>query len=185
MRQIEFFEDTHTYLVDGILVPSVTELIHRKYPNKYKFVSSEVLQKASERGIGVHKAIEEYITEGKESDLQELRNYKFLEKMYHFKGVKSEIPIYIELDGIPVCAGRLDMVIESDGKIGGGDIKCQTAIDKEMVAYQLNLYRIGYRQCYGTEWEFLKCIQLKGDTRKYHNLPICEDLAWELLKETI
>ena len=55
--------------------------------------------------------------------------------------------------------------------------------DKEYLAYQLNLYRIGYFQCYGVEWEFLKGIHLREGKRKLVDIKINEDMAWELVNK--
>ena len=69
-------------------------------------------------------------------------------------------------------------------KLTGADIKCTSSLDREYVAYQLNLYRIAYKQCYGEEWQRLRAIRLKGKTgRSFVNLPINETSAWELVDE--
>ena len=81
-------------------------------------------------------------------------------KNYKFEVAESEVPIIIESNDIPVACGRLDQVLKLDGKIGLSDIKTTATLDKEYLAYQLNLYRISYRQTYGIEPEFLKAIHL-------------------------
>jgi hypothetical protein len=68
-------------------------------------------------------------------------------------------------------------------QIGLGDIKRTSALDKNYLAYQLNLYRIAYQQCYGTQIGFLRGLHLREDTRKYVTLPINENLAYEILNE--
>ena len=86
-------------------------------------------------------------------------------------------------NGEAVAAGRLDLVLTKDGNIGLGDIKRTSTLDKEYLAYQLNLYRIAYQQCYDTEISFLSGLHLRNDVRKYIDLPINEKLATELLNE--
>ena len=86
-------------------------------------------------------------------------------------------------DEQPLAAGRLDLVLKMDGKIGGADIKRVSSLDKEYLAYQLNLYRIAYFQCYDTAWEFLRGIQLRDDVRKFVEIPINPQMAWELVDE--
>jgi hypothetical protein len=95
------------------------------------------------------------------------------------------VPVILERDGKPIAAGRLDLVLMMDGKIGGADIKRVSSLDKEYVGYQLNLYRIAYRQSYGVEWEFIRAIHLRESVRKFVDLPINEDLMWEFLKEAV
>ena len=56
-------------------------------------------------------------------------------------------------------------------------------LDKEYLAYQLNLYRIGYQQCYETEIKALKGLHLRENVRKYVDLPINEEMALELVKK--
>ena len=70
-----------------------------------------------------------------------------------------------------------------DGQIGGADIKRTSSLDKEYVAYQLNLYRIAYRQCYGDEWKFLRAIHLRDNVRRFVELPINEKAALELVAD--
>lgn len=182
---LEYFDDTHEYLVDGVLVPSITQILKIKFGKKYDGVSQKVLNRAAEKGTEVHEAIERYCKTGESSDLKEVRNFKFLQKQYKFEVLDNEVPIILFLDDEPVAAGRLDLVLKLDNKIGGGDIKRTATLDKEYLAYQLNLYRIGYRQCYGVEWEFLKGIHLRDDTRKFLNIPINEKMALELVENFI
>lgn len=178
---LEYFDDTHEYLVDGVLVPSITQLLKRQFGGKYEYVNAAVLEKAATQGTAVHKAIEDYCKEGKESDLIELRNFKFLQKQYGFEVVDNEVPVIL-FDEYPIAAGRLDLVLKIGGKIGGGDIKRTSALDKEYLAYQLNLYRIAYRQCYDVEWEFLRGVHLRNATRKFVEIPINEPFIWEFIR---
>lgn len=180
---LEYFDDTHEYLVDGVLVPSITQILKIKFGNKYDGVSQKILNRAAEKGTEVHEAIERYCKTGESSDLKEVRNFKFLQKQYKFEVLDNEVPIILFLNDEPVAAGRLDLVLKLDNKIGGGDIKRTATLDKEYLAYQLNLYRIGYRQCYGVEWEFLKGIHLRDDTRKFINISINEELAMQLVND--
>lgn len=180
---LEYFDDTHEYLVDGVIVPSITQILKIKFGNKYDGVSQKVLNRAAEKGTEVHEAIERYCKTGESSDLKEVRNFKFLQKQYKFEVLDNEVPIILFLDDEPVAAGRLDLVLKLDNKIGGGDIKRTATLDKEYLAYQLNLYRIGYRQCYGVEWEFLKGIHLRDDIRKFLNISINEELAMQLVND--
>lgn len=189
---LEYFDDEHVYLVDGIIVPSITQILKYKFGGKYNGVSKSVLQKASEKGTMVHEAIEKYCKYGYESDLPELRNFKFLQRAYKFDVIENEVPVILSFDGKPVSSGRLDLVIEKigeDGVLHGergiADIKRTSTLDKEYLAYQLNLYRIAYQQCYGMKIDFLKGIHLREEKRKYVDIPINEDMAMELVKEYI
>lgn len=178
---LEYIDETHTYLYDGVMLPSITQLLKVKFGNKYNSVPKETLERAAEQGTAVHKAIEDYEQEGTESALPELRNYKFLKKAYKFDCVSNEVPVVLFWNGEAVAAGRLDLVLQEGEQIGLGDIKRTSALDKNYLAYQLNLYRIAYQQCYDTEISFLRGVHLREDTRKYVTLPINENLAYEIL----
>lgn len=182
---LEYFDDTHTYLVDGIIVPSITQILKLKFKNKYIGVNDKVLNRASEKGTQVHEAIEKLCKTGEIEDLKEVKNFMFLQKQYKFNTLDNEVPIILFKDDIPVGAGRLDLVLEENKKLGLGDIKRTSVLDKEYLAYQLNLYRIGYQQCYDKEITFLKGLHLREGVRKYINIPINEKLVEKLVEEYI
>ena len=182
-HDLEYFDDTHEYLVDGILVPSITQCLKFRFGNKYAGIDASTLKRASERGTEVHKAIEEFCKDGTEADLPEVRNFKFLQKQYKFTVVENEVPVILSMDDEPICAGRLDMVLMMGDSIGLADIKRTSTLDKDYLAYQLNLYRIAYRQSYGIETEFLRGIHLREDVRKFVPIPINEQMTWDFLNE--
>lgn len=178
---LEYIDETHTYIYDGVVLPSITQLLKVKFGNKYNNIPKETLERAAEQGTAVHKAVEDYEQGGYESALPELRNYKFLKKAYNFDCVSNEVPVVLFWNGEAVAAGRLDLVLQEGEQIGLGDIKRTSALDKNYLAYQLNLYRIAYQQCYDTEISFLRGLHLREDTRKYVTLPINENLVNEIL----
>lgn len=180
---LEYIDETHTYIYDGVVLPSITQILKVKFSGKYNGIPKETLERAAEQGTAVHQAIEDYEQQGIESNLTELRNYKFLKRAYYFECIGNEIPVVLFKDDEAVACGRLDLVLREGDKIGLGDIKRTSTLDKNYLAYQLNLYRIAFQQCYGTEIAFLRGIHLRNDVRKYVNLPINENLAYEALNE--
>ena len=56
---IEFFEDAHTYLVDGREVPSVSDILAYITASHYGSINEAVLKQAAQRGTDVHKACQE------------------------------------------------------------------------------------------------------------------------------
>lgn len=185
-RDLEYIDDGHIYLVDGIIVQSITQMLKTRFGGKYDGVNREVLRQASIRGTQVHEAIEKYCKYGEESDLQELHDFKFLQKRYGFEVKDNEVPVILEdKSGQVIGAGRLDMVLEMDGKIGGADIKRTSVLDKNYVGLQLNLYRLAYLQSYGVKWEFLRAIHLRDGKRKFVDLPINEEYTWQFIEEFI
>ncbi len=181
---LEYDDDSHTYLADGIIVPSVTQLMKVEFGNKYIKAKPNDLKKAAERGTAVHKAIEKWCTEGAEDKSKELRNFKFLMKFHRFEVVDNEVPILIFQEGAPIAAGRLDLVLNMYLDIPAlADIKTTSVLDKDYLGYQLNLYRIGYQQCYDKDIKELYGIHLRDNTRKLVHIPINEDYAWNIVKK--
>jgi len=181
---VEYIDESHTYLVDGIILPSITQILKVKFGNKYQGISKEVLEQAAERGTRVHEAIENwYKLKVEDVSCKELRNIKFLQRQYKFEVIDNEVPIILFKDNKPIACGRLDLVLEENEKLGLGDIKRTSVLDKEYLAYQLNLYRIGYRQSYDKDTKFLRGVHLRDDVRKYVNIPINEEMAVQLLEE--
>ena len=177
-RTLEYFDDTHMYLVDGILVQSVTQLLNRKFGKKYDGIDANTLKKAADRGTRIHKAIEDYCKDGIESDLEEVKDFAFLQKYYKFAVVENELPIIVDFAG-ETYAGRLDLIIrfprdEKDdyARLAVADIKTTSTLDKEYLGHQLNLYRMGVHQCYGDYITDLYGVHLRKGTRKLVEIPI-------------
>lgn len=180
---LEYDDDTHTYLADGVIVPSVTQVLGVKFGTKYDYVNPEILQRACNYGTAVHKAIENYCTMGTDDGSRELRDFKFLQSRYHINPIKNEIPVILFVDNKPITAGRLDMVAEVNGEVAVADIKTTSTLDKEYLGYQLNLYRLGLRQCYGIEATALYGIHLRPDKRKVVSIPIKETFAYAIVND--
>lgn len=178
---LEYFDETHTYLYDGIMLPSVTQILGVKYKNDYASVPPAVLNNAAKRGMEVHKAIENFNVSGYDDGSEAVRNFRFLQKQYGFEVLDSELPIVLFKDDMPIACGRLDMTMLMDGQTGIADIKTVSALNKEKIAYQLNLYRIGLMQSYGVDAQFLKIIHLRDGIRKVIDSPVNEDMTWELI----
>lgn len=180
---LEFFPETHTYLYEGLMLPSVSRILESKFNGEYKNVPPAVLNNAAQRGTAVHKAIENYNNSGYDDGSEAVRNFKFLQKQYGFEVLDSELPLVIFKDDMPIACGRLDMTMLIDGKTGIADIKTVSTLNKEKIAYQLNLYRIGLMQSYGVDAKFLKIIHLRDGIRKVIDSPINEGMTWELIEE--
>ena len=169
---LEFAEDSHIYLLDGIIVPSVTQVIGR--PKEYANVSDSVLTKAAERGTAVHKSIENYC-KGQDDGTEAVWDYKRLEKRHKIKPIHNEIPVIID----ERIAGRVDMVAEIDGEPAVADIKTTSTLNKEKLTLQLNLYKIGVEECYKIKIEKLYGIHIRDGKAKLVAVPILEGTEWK------
>jgi len=167
---MEYDDDYHLYIVDGIEVPSVTQILKRKFPAKYAGIAQWVLDTAARLGTKLHKAIDDHEA-GREVDdsevEEEFNNYLNLKQKYGFEVLRSELPVIIPYESKIVAAGRLDMIIEMDGQIGIADIKRTYKLDKSYLAWQLALYSIGYRYTYGEHIEFHRCLHLRKDVADF------------------
>lgn len=183
---IEFYEDDHIYLCDGMILPSITQVLAKKFGKKYDSVPSAVLKARAEEGTRVHSAIERLCKTGEMTDLPEVKNFLFLKKAFGFEVLNNEVPVILFQLDEPIACGRLDLVIRKDGETGIADIKRTSVLDRDYLFYQLNLYRIAYEQCYDEEISFLAGLHLKEKQRRFVPIPINAPLAWELIhKEEI
>lgn len=180
---LEYIDDTHSYICDGVILPSITQIMKIKFGNKYAGIDKFVLNRAARKGTEVHEAIERYCKKGEISNLKEVKNFIFLKKHYGFNVVDNEVPILLFKDNKPVAAGRLDLVLDVNGNIGLGDIKRTATLDKEYLTYQLNLYRMGYQQSYDKEVKYLSGLYLRENIRKYVGIAINEEMAMKLVEE--
>lgn len=170
---LEFIPSTHTYLYNGLIIPSVTTLIRN---DEYKDVPTDILQKASEKGTKIHKAIEDY-DKLKVNDItcKELQSYRILKEMENFTTIQNEIPIVVfDDDNNPICAGRIDLITTQDNEYGIEDIKTTSQVHLDYIIKQLNIYKIGYEQCYNNKISYLKVIHLRNSSFKRVKINIVE-----------
>ena len=138
---IEFDADTHTYKVDGKILPSVTTITGILSSIEYKEIDKEILERAAKRGSAVHKAIEDYTLWG-DYDLDiEYEPYmeqfkKALEK-YQFKTQKTEFM----LTNNEIC-GTLDNMSILNGDIIIIDYKTTATIHKKLLEAQFGGYKL-------------------------------------------
>lgn len=179
---LEYYDEEHLYLFEGMILPSVTEIIDKKF-NDYADVPKDILNRAAERGTKVHKQIENFCKSGIDDGSTAIRNFKFLQNQYWFEVLDNELPVVIFKDDIPVACGRLDMTLSMNGTVGIADIKTCSALNKSKIAYQLNMYRLGLMQSYGVQAEFLKIIHIRDNVRKFIDMPINEEETYKLIEE--
>lgn len=182
-HSLEYVDELHLYLIDGVIVPSVSSILASKFGHKYDGIDKAVLKRAASAGTQVHEAIEKLIATGEVEDMPEVKSFLWLQSKYDFKVLENEKPVILFKDQKPIAAGRLDLVLEMDGEIGIADIKRTAVLDKEYVAYQTNIYRIAYMQSYGTDIEFLRAIHLREDVRKFVKLPVNENMTWKMIDD--
>ena len=143
---LEYIEEEHLYLWDGIIIPSVSQILHKTiFKDKYKDVPSNILESKAIYGSDVHKAIEDLENNKKyclTNIYQELSidQYKKLKEKYNIKVLKQEQIVCYK----GIYAGRFDMIAEVKNKNCLIDIKTTAELDKDYLSWQLSLYELAY-----------------------------------------
>lgn len=150
---VEFLEETHTYLVDGQIVPSVTTIVGWKMQDDFSRIPSEVLARKAQYGTEVHELIQAFengmtlkeISLAKDID----PNQKAAVALYkRLKGARFKVKSMEQIVYNTKCAGRYDILTTDDELI---DIKTTYKLNEEHLKWQLGLYYylMGVKQKYG------------------------------------
>ena len=142
--EVEYIDETHQYLIDGVLVPSVSELLRFINPDKYKGIPSHVLEQKAQWGTNIHQAIEDH-ENGLKTSLSDLEMVTFeqylkVREKHQIKPVEMETIVHYE----DRYAGRLDMVADINWHRCMVDIKTTAKLDEEALAWQLGMYKLAY-----------------------------------------
>lgn len=161
---IEFEPVNHQYTVNDKKVMSVTQLIDGVLGKPYKNVDPVILQKAADKGTALHDMIERYERFGEKTSSTEFRGYLALKGQHQIEVLESEKVVVIEAYGVPIAAGRFDMVVKSPYMEGLGiaDVKRTMNLNEERLKLQLNLYKRGYEQTYKKKIKYLKCMHIRN-----------------------
>ena len=144
-KGVDFIEDIHVYLnSDGVIIPSVSELIRFKYPEQYQGVPERILKKKASYGTKTHEYIERFVN--KEFTIEELQKkridpdikiaveqFESLRKKWCFQ--IKDMERIVSWD--ERYAGKFDLLTDDDYVI---DIKTTTELHTEWLGWQLSLY---------------------------------------------
>lgn len=165
--EIVFDELKHEYKLNGVIVPSVTQVISQVFGYKFGRVSEDVLEKARAKGTAVHSEISDYLINGVNGFSEE------------FLAVKTEIEnsnlIPLEVESC-FCGktefgnfcGKTDTFF-SEGLLI--DYKTSKTLDKASVTRQLNMYAFMLTQS-GYEVKKLEAWHVVGSKLKRVELPL-------------
>ena len=180
--KVTYRGSTHTYLIRGVEVPSITRLLDIKYGSSYEFVDPDLLKQASEYGTAVHNELSNFI-DGRmkdpkfpcETTYPEVYEYfDFVEPIYGVEPVMTEqIVILYDEDGTPAACGRFDLLCKVQGELTLADFKTTTSLNKQHIIGQLNLYLIAAWQSGYIKDTNLKLavIHLVGDDATLSSIP--------------
>ena len=133
MAEFLFEESTHTYTLDGVVIPSVTEICAPITCGKYPPVG--VVQQAAARGTRVHELCALYDMDALPDEIEaELVGYVKAWAAFcrDYKPVwrHIELPLYGEIDPGQPFAGTLDRIGDIDGRTRVVDIKTTASLDR-------------------------------------------------------
>jgi hypothetical protein len=150
MGKLIFFESNHSYEVDGIKLPSVTEIC-RFLHYEAAYADKESRDRAARRGTAVHEetALIDY---GEEVEVENeilgyVQAWRAFKRDYHVDVIEIERVVfgnvYVDDKPHPLC-GTLDRVVEIRGKRYILDIKTGSKINKLALQAQLSAYAYVY-----------------------------------------
>ena len=133
MAEFLFDEATHTYTLDGVVIPSVTEICAPITCGKYPPVG--VVQQAAARGTRVHELCALYDMDALPDEIEAgligyVKAWAAFCRDYKPVWRHIELPLYGEIDtGLPF-AGTLDRIGDIDGRTRVVDIKTAASLDR-------------------------------------------------------
>lgn len=170
IRLLEFNEDTHTYYINDIVLPSVTQIISEIMPDKYAKVNKRVLNEKAKFGTTGHKIIEILNISDLGNAKKRIRNienksleicireYLRLVKKYNINPCIHEMRVHYGY----IYAGTLDMIASVNKELSLIDIKFTSTLDKEYLAWQLGMYSLALKEY--LQFEKYYCLWLpKGN----------------------
>lgn len=161
---LEFIENEHLYLKNGILVKSVTQILQLIFPDKYKNVDKNILNKKAIFGTTGHEIIEHLdvnnpdIVKKTISSIQNkeleicIREYVRLCKTFKIEPLEHEKRVSYKY----LYAGTLDLIANVDNIESLCDIKFTAELDKEYLSWQLGMYALAL----GKEFKKYFCVWL-------------------------
>lgn len=153
---IEFLEEPHLYLVDGILVKSVTQILELIFPDKYKNIDKRILNNKADFGTKGHSIIEHLDVSDLNKAKKEaeaisnkslqicIREYLRLVQKYKIKPLIHEQRVSYEHS----YAGTLDLIAEVEEIESLCDIKFTAELDKEYLSWQLGMYALALEKTF-------------------------------------
>jgi len=144
MAKIEFIESSHTYLLDGQIIPSVSQIIA---DDSYASIPPHILENAAKRGTAVHLA-SEMIDLGKKPKLDSsfaewVRQFMLFKQVHKQEWNEIEAVVYTDeyagtVDRIGFYGNTTDILIS--------DVKTTSKLYKEKIAIQLGGYCYAHSQ---------------------------------------
>lgn len=161
--ELQFDDEHHIYRLDGVIIPSVSNIMEPLSGAKYAGISEKTLEKAANKGTSVHNSIENFIKFGIEDVNPAHQGYFDAFREWWEKDqpvlVGSECRIYHR---ILQYGGTVDLLAYIRGKLTLVDFKSTYALSDMTCGVQLE----GYSQALASHdirVEQKKILHLKKD----------------------
>lgn len=170
-------DESHAYYVDGVRLPSVTDICEPISFRRLTALDSNMLERARARGSRCHELCEELLLTG-EVDVDEIeteyipymQQFALWRKTYRPKVLYTEKKLF----GTEFC-GTTDLVCEIDGKTILVDYKFTANADKKSLSVQLEGY---HRLCHLHGIEIDECWYLHVKKDGYVFKKITRNPQW-------
>ncbi|MBQ4121442.1 MAG: hypothetical protein IJD35_05445 [Clostridia bacterium] len=168
---LAFEEDSHTYTLNGIVIPCVSDIMEPLSMVKYRGINEATLDAAAEKGTMVHNSIENWIKFEIEDVPPEHQGYfdGFLEWWNKYKPevIGSEMRLFHKL---MMYGGTVDLLSIIGGKLTLTDFKTTYTLSDMTCRVQLEAYAQALAS-HGIKVEQKQILHLvkdgKWDTREY------------------
>jgi hypothetical protein len=143
MDDLVFYEKAHVYMLDGEIIPCVSDLCRFLHREIYKDAPAWQMEAAADRGTAVHKATEDLDRTGRayisEDYASYLEAYAAFVREHDVEWELIEHPDYHPVHGY---AGTIDRYGTVDGIKTLVDLKTTYTVYKPLCSASLNLYRM-------------------------------------------
>lgn len=179
--ELVFDEVPHIYLLDGIQIPSVSNVMEPLNRVKYDGINEKTLERAAEKGTAVHNAIENYLKFGFIDIPPEHQPYMdaFLDwwKLMNPVVVGSEIRMYHRLMRY---AGTCDLLCYIEDELNLIDYKTTYTVSEMTCGVQLEAYAQALAS-HGIKVARKRILHLKRDgSHKFIEFPANDAVRWRV-----
>ena len=178
---LEFDDRTHTYTLDGLVIPSVSAIMEPLSRVKYRGISERTLDRAAGKGTAVHNSIENWIKFEIEDIPPEHAGYSdaFREWWDRFRPVVvgSEVRICHRLMRY---GGTADLVAYIEDELTLVDYKSTYVVSDMTCGVQLEAYKKALESM-GVKAERKKILHLKKDGKfEFRDYPADDTARWRV-----
>jgi len=186
-QELTFEENSHTYRLNGIEIPSVSRILEPLSSAEYGSVNTIALKNAATRGRSVHRAIEHFLKHGIDNDIiPSYSNYFAAFKKWYAETSPQveevECRIYHKAARY---GGTADLICRIGGKLTLVDFKTSSNIVEHLVRVQSEAYSRAFKY-HGIVFDSKLVVHLKKDgTVAVKELPSVDTESWTVFSSLL